>query len=137
MTDEDKTFSRRRFLCLVGSGFLLALAAGTQAGRIRVWQAEGVSKAEVQAFSRDFAVLLDSGDHSLVSALETLAGRQSDGQFRAVLAQIQAGVEDGATLSSQMAKFPAAFDAQYIACIRQGENDGTLEDSVQQLARNR
>ena len=135
MADKDQILSRRRFLCLVGSGLLLALAAGAQAGRIPLQQAEGVSQEEVRAFSQEFAVLLDSGDHSLVSALETMAGRQSNGQFRAVLAQIQVGVEEGSTLSGQMAKFPAVFDAPYIACIEQGEVHGTLEDSIHQLAR--
>ena len=136
MTDKniEATSTRRRFLSVAGVGALLALGAGAQAMRVRARQAQSVSREEVNAFSRGFAVFLDSGT-SLVESFDTLAARQNNPAFRVILEQISSEVAEGATLSRVMAKFPLVFDADYIAVIQEGEYHGTLEESVFQLAR--
>ena len=134
MTGENnKPSGRRRFLSAVAGGALLAAGAGAKAMLVRRRKAT-VSHEEVAAFTRQFAVLLDRGGLSLVEILDTLIEKQENPAFRAILRQINAEVAEGATLSREMAKYPSVFDAAYIAAIQQGEYEGTLEVTVQQLA---
>ena len=135
MTDKNNSYasSRRRFLGVAGVGVLLAVGAGAQAMRVRARQTEGIGPDEVRAFSRDFSVLIDGG-MSLVATCDTLAARQNNMTFRAIIRQISDKLAEGATLSKEMAKFPLAFDADYIAVIQDGEYHGTLEESLHQLA---
>lgn len=132
-TNTGSASSRRRFLGAVGTSALLALGVDAQAMRIQTRLTEGLSPDEVRAFSRDFSVLVDGG-MSLVATCDTLAARQNNPAFAAIIRQISDELAQGACLSREMARFPGVFDASYIVVIQNGEYHGTLEESLHQLA---
>ncbi|QNN23145.1 type II secretion system F family protein [Planctomycetales bacterium ZRK34] len=87
---------------------------------------------EVVTFVRELSTLLSVGIPMLQS-IDTIA-KQHRGPFCAVLMIIRDRVASGVSLAEAMREHPIVFDTLCISIIEVGENAGTLETALQQLA---
>jgi type II secretory pathway component PulF len=92
-----------------------------------------VSRASVDAFTRELANLLGAGV-SLSRALSILSEQASQGGARRLWTAIHDGVVDGEPLADAMARWPAAFPPVYVAMVRAGEAGGFLDLVLEQIA---
>lgn len=105
-----------------------------QRKRVAAGKEAPISTIEVDEFTRAFAQRIGEGK-SLVATLSALADEQKNPQLEEVIRAVNVAVRAGHTLSSSMARFPDAFDAAYVAAIRLGEVNGTLDQMLDGLAR--
>jgi type IV pilus assembly protein PilC len=88
---------------------------------------------EVAIFSRQFATMVNSG-LPILRALSILSDQVSNKELAKTLMLVRNDVEQGASLSAAMAKFPKAFNDLYIAMVKSGETGGMLDDVLLRLA---
>ncbi|MEO8423035.1 MAG: type II secretion system F family protein [Actinomycetota bacterium] len=88
---------------------------------------------EVAIFSRQFATMVNSG-LPLLRALSILSDQVSNKELAKTLMLVRNDVEQGASLSVAMAKFPKAFNDLYVAMVKSGETGGMLDDVLLMLA---
>jgi len=102
--------------------------------RATFWQRRRarLAQGEIGSFVRELATLLAAGI-PLLAALDTLV-RQHPGRVRAVLQGLRDRIASGASLAEAMADHPLWFDALSASIVRVGENTGTLEQALAQLA---
>jgi hypothetical protein len=89
---------------------------------------------EVREFTRAFGMMLNDGV-AIVPAMERIIRRQTDAQFKALLSEISAGIQQGETISDLLRRYPAVFSPEYIAAIRRGEVEGELDTVMLELGR--
>lgn len=105
----------------------------TSKGSILAQLSDGVSPKDLQIFTRQFYVLINSGV-PIVQSLQSLAqGTRSPG-LASALARITERVENGRRLADAMAEEPKIFDRLYINLVRSGEEAGALDIVLQRLA---
>ena len=88
---------------------------------------------EIAIFSRQFATMVNSG-LPILRALSILSEQVSNKELAKTLVAVRNDVEQGASLSGAMAKFPKAFNDLYIAMVKSGETGGMLDDVLLRLA---
>jgi type IV pilus assembly protein PilC len=88
---------------------------------------------EIAIFSRQFATMVNSG-LPILRALSILSDQVSNKELAKVLTAVRNDVEQGASLSGAMAKFPKAFNDLYIAMVKSGETGGMLDDVLLRLS---
>ncbi len=84
-------------------------------------------------FTRQMAMLLRSGS-GLVPAIAAIKRQLSDPRQAALLGDIVASLEDGATLTDALRKHPRTFDGVYCAIIAAGEASATLTEMFDRLS---
>ena len=92
-----------------------------------------VGLKELSVFSRQFATMVNSG-LPILRALSILSEQVSNKELAKTLTLVRNDVEQGASLSVAMAKFPKAFNDLYIAMVKSGETGGVLDDVLLRLA---
>jgi len=92
-----------------------------------------VKLKEIAVFSRQFATMVNSG-LPILRALTILADQSTNKELAKVLTSVRADVEQGASLSASMAKYPKVFNDLYVAMVRSGETGGMLDDVMLRLA---
>ncbi|MHC4712039.1 MAG: type II secretion system F family protein [Planctomycetota bacterium] len=93
----------------------------------------GVSRASVEAFTRELANLLAAGV-PLSRALLILSREASQGAARQRWVTIHDDVVGGMTLADALAKWPRSFPPVYVAMVRAGEAGGFLALVLEQIA---
>ena len=94
---------------------------------------DGVSPKELQIFTRQFYVLVNSGV-PIVQSLQSLTqGTRSPG-LASALGRITERVESGRRLADALAMEPKIFDRLYINLVRAGEEAGALDTVLSRLA---
>ncbi len=94
---------------------------------------EAQANADPAGFSRQLATLLKAGV-PLLQAFEVM-GRSGCGKAQAeLLAQLQLDVGAGLGLADALQRQPRWFDALYCNLVRVGEQSGTLDRQLEQLA---
>jgi len=88
----------------------------------------------VGIFTRQMAMLLNAGS-SVVPAVTAIKRQMRKPAQIQLLASIVHDVEEGATLTEALRKFPQTFDSVYCAIIAAGEASGTLGEMFERLAR--
>jgi type IV pilus assembly protein PilC len=88
---------------------------------------------ELAVFSRQFATMVNSG-LPILRALSILADQSTNPMLAKTLTAVRMDVEQGASLSTAMAKHPKIFNDLYIAMVRSGETGGSLDTTMLQLA---
>lgn len=83
-------------------------------------------------FTKHLSLMLKSGMpvNEAVSTLE----KENKGYFRTVLRKILKSIEGGNHLTDSLAPFPRVFDGFYLNMVKIGEESGTLEQSLINLA---
>jgi len=92
-----------------------------------------VKLKEIMVFSRQFAAMINAG-MNLMKCLDILRGQVGDPRLARIIAQIQADVQAGQTLSQAMSKYPGAFSSLYVSMIRAAEEAGVLDQVLNRLA---
>jgi len=92
-----------------------------------------VKPAELVTFSRQLALLLESGV-GVVQSLELLQGQTSDKELRKVLIQVVVDIRGGSSLSAALATHPHVFSTLYEKMVAVGEQTGGLEEVLRNVA---
>jgi len=95
--------------------------------------ARRVSRAAVQAFTRELANLL-AGGVPLSRALMLLSREAADTGARQCWTAIYEDVTGGSPLADALARWPRSFPPVYIAMVRAGETGGFLDMVLEQIA---
>ncbi len=83
-------------------------------------------------FTKHLSLMLKSG-MPVNEAISTLE-KENKGYFRTVLRKILKSIEGGNHLTDSLASFPRVFDGFYLNMVKIGEESGTLEQSLINLA---
>ncbi|RJO61186.1 MAG: type II secretion system F family protein [Dehalococcoidia bacterium] len=92
-----------------------------------------VNPKEIIMFSRQMALLLDSGTDIVVS-LELLQTQVANKELKKKLGEVAADIRGGSSLSNAMRKHPRVFPALYWRAISAGEKSGNMELVMRQMA---
>lgn len=92
-----------------------------------------VKSAEMVTFSRQLALLLESGV-GIIQALELLQNQATDAALKKVLMSIINDLRGGKSLSQAMAQHPQVFSKLYCKMINVGEQTGSIETVLRSLA---
>jgi len=93
----------------------------------------GVKPKEVIMFSRQLALLLESGT-DIVTSLEIIQVQVTNRTLRKVVGEVASDIRDGRSLSSAMSKHPRVFPEIYHRTIAAGEQGGNLDVVLRQMA---
>lgn len=93
----------------------------------------GVSSKELQIFSRQFAVLIESGV-PVIESLQSIADSIGNKKFKSAVLDIIRQVSTGRKLSEAIALYPGIFSKLYTNLIKAGEEAGVLDDVLNRLA---
>jgi type IV pilus assembly protein PilC len=92
-----------------------------------------MTQLALAAFYRQLATMLDAGV-SVVRALETLERSAPTSLLRNISARLRQRITDGGDLSDGLASHEATFPALHREMIRVGEQSGSLDRQLRQLA---
>src|SRR5208282_3304520 len=93
----------------------------------------GVGHKDIVTFTRLFATMIDAG-LPIVQCLDILQGQTDNKIFGAVLRDVKANVEQGATFSESLRRHPKVFDHLYTNLVQAGEVGGILDTILNRLA---
>jgi type II secretory pathway component PulF len=111
------------------------IAAQVHAGPRRIWsplRRRGRHAAKLASTIRELATLLGAGI-PLLESLDALAN-QHRGRFQASLLAVRERVAAGSSLAEAMREQPAVFDDLCVQMVAVGEDSGTLDAVLDQLA---
>jgi len=92
-----------------------------------------VKQAELVTFSRQLALLLESGV-GIIQSLELLESQATDNNLKRILVQVVSDLRGGKSLSLALAEHPQVFSKLYCKLINVGEQTGSLEAVLRSLA---
>lgn len=92
-----------------------------------------VGLTDLSIFCRQFSTMIDAGV-SLVRCLNVLGEQTVNAKLKRIIADIEAEVQSGQTLSKALAKYPNVFSNLFVGLVRAGEVGGALEESLQRLS---
>jgi type IV pilus assembly protein PilC len=92
-----------------------------------------IKPAEIVMFSRQLALLLESGT-DIVTSLDLLQNQISNQTLRRIVAEVASDIRGGSSMSIAMSKHPQAFSQIYHRAIAAGEQGGNLEVVLRQMA---
>ncbi|MDA8441205.1 MAG: type II secretion system F family protein [Peptococcaceae bacterium] len=93
----------------------------------------GVTLKDVAIFSRQFAIMIQSGI-ALLRCLDILYAQQENKNLKRILGQIKKAVEEGSSLSQAFAQHPKVFPPLFINMIHAGEVGGVMDEALDRLA---
>ena len=91
------------------------------------------SRKDIAVFSRQFAVMINSG-LSLLRSLSILGEQSENKALKDVVVEVRNDVEKGSSLSQALARHPKVFNRLYVSMVRAGETGGVLDSVLLQLA---
>ena len=92
-----------------------------------------VKPAELQVFSRQFAVLIESGV-PIIESLKSISEGMSNKGFQKAVEDVVQKISTGRKLSEALALYPKIFNKLYVNLVRAGEEAGVLEEVLNRLA---
>jgi type IV pilus assembly protein PilC len=92
-----------------------------------------IKPAEIVMFSRQLALLLESGT-DIVTSLDLLQDQIDNPTLGKIVGEIASDIRGGSPLSAAMSKHPRAFSQMYHRAIAAGEQGGNLEVVLRQMA---
>jgi type IV pilus assembly protein PilC len=92
-----------------------------------------VKLKELSVFCRQFATMVNSG-LPILRALAILSEQTESKELQKVLLATRLDIEQGASLSGAMARYPKAFNDLFIAMVKAGETGGVLDTVLLNLA---
>ncbi len=84
-------------------------------------------------FTRQLSTLIGAG-LPLAQSFNTVLEQTENKKLQSIVQDITASIEGGKSLSESFAKYPAVFDAVFLALVGAGEMSGTLDSSLQRIA---
>jgi type IV pilus assembly protein PilC len=92
-----------------------------------------VKPAEIIMFSRQLALLLESGT-DIVTSLDLLQSQMTNQTLQRIIGDVATNIRGGSSLSTALSKYPQAFSPMYHRAIAAGEQGGNLEVVLRQMA---
>ncbi|MFM7718737.1 MAG: type II secretion system F family protein [Actinomycetota bacterium] len=92
-----------------------------------------VDLKELAVFCRQFATMVGAG-LPILRCLGALTDQVSSKELAKVLRDVRVDVEQGASLTNAMAKYPKTFSNLFVAMIRTGETTGELGNVLTQMS---
>ncbi len=92
-----------------------------------------IKSAEIVMFSRQLALLLESGT-DIVTSLDLLQDQIYNQTLKRIVADVASDIRGGTSLSAALSKHPLAFNDMYHRTIAAGEQGGNLEVVLRQMA---
>ena len=92
-----------------------------------------IKPEEVVMFSRQFALLLESGT-DIVTSLDLLQEQMDNQTLKKMIAEVASDIRGGSSLSAALTKHPRAFSQMYHRTVAAGEQGGNLEIVLRQMA---
>ncbi len=85
------------------------------------------------AFSRQLSAMLSAG-MPIVATLDALEEQSDNPNFKSVISNLKASIENGAAFSDALRQYPSVFDSLYANMVRGGESGGQLSETIARLA---
>jgi type IV pilus assembly protein PilC len=92
-----------------------------------------IKPAEIIMFSRQLALLLESGT-DIVTSLDLLQDQIANQTLRGIIAGVSSDIRGGSSMSNALSKHPQAFSPMYSQSIAAGEQGGNMEVVLRQMA---
>jgi type IV pilus assembly protein PilC len=92
-----------------------------------------IKPADIAVFSRQLATMMSSGV-PLMQSMQIIGEGHENASMQEMVLAIKADVESGTSLAESLAKFPLHFDDLYINLVNAGEQSGTLETLLHEIA---
>ncbi len=109
-----------------------AMDLAGKAGRFWSARVHAASEQDLLLFTRQMRALVRAGV-PLTQALASLEASTQHAGLAAAVANLQAQLEKGSTLSQTMSLHPGIFNDYYVSMIKIGESTGLLEESFARL----
>ena len=88
---------------------------------------------DLAGFCRQLAILVDAGI-PLVRCLDILTDQVANDNLKAIIAELKSDLEAGDSFSAALAKHPKVFSIVFTSLIKAGEEGGSLQKILAQLA---
>jgi type IV pilus assembly protein PilC len=92
-----------------------------------------IKPGDIAVFSRMLATMMSSGV-PLMQSMQIIGEGHENASMQEMILAIKADVESGTTLAESLAKFPLHFDDLFISLVNAGEQSGTLETLLHEIA---
>jgi type IV pilus assembly protein PilC len=92
-----------------------------------------IKPSDIAVFSRQLATMMSSGV-PLMQSMQIIGEGHENASMQEMILAIKADVESGTSLADSLAKFPLHFDDLYISLVNAGEQSGTLETLLHEIA---
>jgi type IV pilus assembly protein PilC len=92
-----------------------------------------IKPADIAVFSRQLATMMSSGV-PLMQSMQIIGEGHDNASMQEMVLAIKADVESGTSLAESLAKFPLHFDDLYVNLVNAGEQSGTLETLLNEIA---
>ncbi|HET8807408.1 MAG TPA: type II secretion system F family protein [Methylophaga sp.] len=92
-----------------------------------------IKPADIAVFSRMLATMMSSGV-PLMQSMQIIGEGHEKVSMQEMILAIKADVESGTSLAESLAKFPLHFDDLYVSLVNAGEQSGTLESLLHEIA---
>ena len=93
----------------------------------------GVSLEEKMMFSRNLAVMIESGI-ALTRSLKVLQKQTQSPTFKSAVNKISEDITKGITFSDAIAQYPKIFNELYVNMVKVGEATGNMDETLNLLA---
>lgn len=92
-----------------------------------------ITPGDIAVFSRMLATMMSSGV-PLMQSMQIIGEGHENASMQEMILSIKADVESGTNLAESLAKFPLHFDDLYVNLVNAGEQSGTLETLLHEIA---
>ncbi|MDH5358370.1 MAG: type II secretion system F family protein [Gammaproteobacteria bacterium] len=92
-----------------------------------------IKASDIAVFSRMIATMMASGV-PLMQSMQIIGEGHENASMQDMILAIKADVESGTSLAESLEKFPLHFDDLYISLVNAGEQSGTLETLLNEIA---
>jgi type IV pilus assembly protein PilC len=92
-----------------------------------------ISDNNLIVFTRQFSSLIESGV-PILQGLSIMIEQQKNKDLKGILIKIRENIENGASLSDSLRKFPKVFNDLYVNLVESGEKGGVLDRVFKRLA---
>lgn len=92
-----------------------------------------IKPSDIAVFSRMLATMMSSGV-PLMQAMQIIGEGHEKVRMQEMILAVRDDVESGTSLADSLAKYPLHFDDLYISLVNAGEQSGTLEGLLHEIA---
>lgn len=110
-----------------------SLKRGIAGDILQNWRSERASLKDLAIMTRQLSTLISAG-LPLVEALHSLAGQTGSFSLKKIVTDVREKVEQGTSLNKALAGYPKAFPRLYINMIASGEETGSLDTVLSNMA---
>jgi len=92
-----------------------------------------IKPSDIAVFSRMLATMMSSGV-PLMQSMEIIGEGHENASMQEMILAIKSDVESGTSLAESLGKFPLHFDELFVSLVHAGEQSGTLETLLHEIA---